>query len=119
MAGETGMGPAMSLRRALVLLRRNSSAGRLTRLGRLARQRVVPARRGLGGPAGHDVLQLLLVDGLVLDERLGHRVQLLEVALENALGTGVVGLDDAAHLLVDRVRGNVRDLLVLGDAASE
>src|SRR5207253_238196 len=87
------------------------------RLRRLVGQRLVPAIGGLRRLARHDVLQLLLVDGLVLHERIGHEVQLVEGAREDLPRALVVALDHAAHFLVDRVRGHVRDLLVLRDAA--
>src|SRR5207302_1141956 len=89
------------------------------RLRRLVGQRLVPAIGGLRRLARHDVLQLLLVDGLVLHERIGHEVQLVEGAREDLPRALVVALDHAAHFLVDRVRGHVRDLLVLRDAAAE
>src|SRR5690606_6321230 len=68
------------------------------------RGRVVPSRRRLRIAAFHDVLDLRLVDRLVLDERLGHLVQLVDVGLEDALATLIVRVDQAAHFLVDRMR---------------
>src|SRR6266403_4516153 len=88
-------------------------------LRRLVGQRFVPTRGRLGHLTRHQVLQLLLVDGFVLHERIGHRVQLVEGAGEDLARALVVALDDAANLLVDGVRGHVRDLLVLRDAAAE
>src|SRR6516225_4921558 len=106
--------------RGLVLSRRNDRrTGRRRRRRRLVGERVVPARGWLRRPARHDVLQLLLVDGLLLDERLGHDVQLLERGGEDLPGALVVALDDAAHLLIDGVRGDIGDLLVLRHAAPE
>src|SRR5579864_3520877 len=75
--------------------------------------------RWLRRPAGDEILQLLLVDGLILHESLGHHVQLLERGREDLTRALVVGLDDPPHLLVDGVRGDVRNLLVLRDAAPE
>src|SRR3989440_11296476 len=106
-----------------VLARRYRSAtGRRPfrrRLRRVVGQRPAPARRRLGYLARHEVLQLLLVDGLVLHERIGHRVQLVEGAGKDLARALVVALDDPAYLLVDGVRSHVRDLLVLRDAATE
>src|SRR5579864_1841693 len=103
-----------------VLPGRYRSARWLTRLRRrLAREGVIPSRRGLGRAAGHEILQLLLVDGLIFHESLGHRVQLLERGREDLARALVVGLDDPPHLLVDGVRGDIRNLLVLRDAAPE
>ena len=56
------------------------------RLGRLVGKRVVPASRRLRHLARHDVLELVLVDGLVLDERFGHRVQLVESGSRESRG---------------------------------
>src|SRR5271170_3092967 len=67
---------------------------------RLVGQAVVPAGRGLGLLAGHDVLQLLIADGLVLHERFGHEVQLVECADQDLARALVVALDDDADLLV-------------------
>src|SRR3984893_10725052 len=107
----------------LVLARRDRSAnGRRPprrRLRRRVGQRLFPARGRLRYPSRHQVLQLLLVDGFVFHERIGHRVQLVEGAGEGLARALVVGLDDAANLLVDGVRGHVRDLLVLRDTATE
>src|SRR5579863_1775242 len=103
-----------------VLPSRYRSARWLTRLRRrLTGEGVVPSRRGLGRAAGHEILQLLLVDGLIFHESLGHRVQLLERGREDLARALVVGLDDPPHLLVDGVRGDIRNLLVLRDAATE
>src|SRR4051812_23634736 len=63
--------------------------------------RVVPVRRRLRLLAVHDVLDLRLVDRLVLHERVGHRVELVEIALEYFLGALVVDVDETADLLVD------------------
>src|SRR6266480_2852277 len=109
--------------RVSVLPRRYRSAtGRRPLRRRLRRpvgQRLVPALGRLGRLARHEVLELLLVDGFVLHERIGHRVQFVEGAGEDLASALVVALDDPANLLVDGVRGHVRDLLVLCDAATE
>src|SRR5690554_4269830 len=74
----------------------------------LARLRgLVPILRRPRRAPLHDVPNLLLVDGLVLDQRLGHQVQLLDVLLENGLGLVVAGVDDLANLLVDGMRRDV------------
>src|SRR6266566_4338057 len=108
-----------------VLARRYRSAtGRRPfrrRLRRLVGQRLVPALGRLGRPARHEILQLLLVDGFVLHERIGHRVQLVEGAGEDLARALVVALDDPANLLVDGVGGHgfgSKDQF-LGDAPAE
>src|SRR5215469_2689558 len=106
--------------RGLVLSRRNPRrTGRRRRRRRLVGERIVPARGRLLRPARHDVLQLLLVDRLVLHERFGHEVQLVERGGEDLPGTLIVALDDPAHFLIDGVRGDVGHLLVLSHAAAE
>src|SRR5262245_44929974 len=52
---------------------------------------------------GHDVADLPFVDRLVLDERLGHLVQLVVLALEDFAGTLVIRVDHAPDFLVDDV----------------
>src|SRR3569833_854953 len=89
------------------------------RLGRLVRQGVVPTRRGFGRPASHDVLELLFVDGLILDERLRHEVQLVERGRQDLPRSLVVALDHPPHFHNESVRGDVRHLFVLGYAAPQ
>src|SRR5678810_951800 len=48
----------------------------------------------------HDVGDLLLVERLVLDETLGHQVQLLDVGFEDLLRARVVLLDNPSHFLI-------------------
>jgi len=92
----------------------------LARLGTGARHvAVFPVRRRLRVAALHDVLDLFLVDGLVLHECVGHLVELVEVRLEDVLGTVVVVVDHPAHFLVDRVARLIADLLVLRDRAAQ
>src|SRR5215469_6944844 len=75
----------------LVLPCRNDrSPGRRWRCGRPVRERIVPAGGWFRCLAGHDVPQLLLVDGLVLHERFGHQMQLVERGGEDLPGTLVV-----------------------------
>src|ERR1700683_722214 len=89
------------------------------RLGRFVGKRLIPVRRRLRRPACHDVLQLALVEGFVLYERVGHEVQLVERLHENLPRALVVRLDHMANFLIDRMRGHVGHLFVLRDAAAE
>src|SRR5262245_33250694 len=75
---------------SLSVLRRGFAGGRLA-VRALARTAagarsiaVLPVGRRAWLAALHDVLDLLLVDRLVLDQRLGHTVQLLDLTLEDA-----------------------------------
>src|SRR5690606_32144572 len=61
----------------------------------------LPVTRLARRTAGHDVVDLVGVDGFVLHQRLGHHVQLVAILGENALCGRVAVIDDAAHLLVD------------------
>src|SRR5262245_22479973 len=57
------------------------------------RRGVVPIGGRTRITAIHDVLDLCFVDRFVLDQRLGHLVQLVHVGLEDALGALIVGID--------------------------
>src|SRR3569833_4710605 len=79
-------------------------------------------RTGFGGhpifwwtrrAAFHDILDLLGIDGFVLDERMGHCVQLVHVLCQDALRTRVISIHDRTHLLVDGARGYFSQHLVL------
>src|SRR5580658_8043849 len=83
------------------------------------RRGVVPAFRWLGRAAGHDVPDLVIGQRLVLDKRLGHGVQLVQVGLQDLARALVIHLDHAPHFLVNRMCGFIRHLLVLGHAAAE
>src|SRR3546814_13608015 len=63
--------------------------------------------------AREDALDLLDVDRFVLEQGRSHRMQLVEIADNDALGRRVVGFDDLAHFLVDRMRGLIRHTLGL------
>src|SRR5690606_38252566 len=51
--------------------------------------------------AGHDVVDLLGIDGLVLDQGLGHQVQLVGILPQDLRRALEVAIDDGAHSLVD------------------
>src|SRR5690554_2959528 len=60
--------------------------------------------------AGHDVVDLLQIDGLVFHQGLGHGIELVTVLFKQALGGAVAIIDDAPHFLVDhacRLGGDV------------
>ena len=71
------------------------------------------ALRWTRGLTVHDVVDLIAVDGLLLDQGLCHRVQLVEVAFEDVLRTLVVPLDDPTDLLVYHMRRLIGDRLLL------
>src|SRR5258708_3556305 len=80
----------------------------------VARRRLLGVRaRRLRWPrrlAGHDVTDLVGVDGLELEQRLGHRLDLVAVVLEELAREVVLLVDDAANLrihLLHRLLGHV------------
>src|SRR5690606_25260303 len=79
----------------------------------------VPARRRRRLAAFHDGVDLRRVDGLVLQQQLGHRVQLVDVLGEDGLGAVVRAVQDPVHDLVDLARGLVGHALVLGHRTAE
>src|SRR5271155_2946954 len=83
------------------------------------RRRVVPIAGRTRRTAFHDVLDHFLIDGLVLDQGLGHGLQLVHVGLQDLIGALIVAVDDPADFLVDDVRRDIRYLLVLRDAAPQ
>src|SRR5918994_6627983 len=89
------------------------------------------ARRWLGGRlragglrrprrlAGHDVADLVGVERLVLEQRLGHHLDLFAVLLEDLASDAVLLIDDAADLGVDLLHGRFGHALVRGHRAAE
>src|SRR5882672_101763 len=78
--------------------------------------------RGLRRPrrlAGHDVADLVGVDGLELEQRLGHRLDLVAVVLEKLAREAVLLVDDALDLAVDLLHRRLGHALVRGDRAAE
>src|ERR671919_735708 len=57
--------------------------------------------------AGHQRLDLVAAQSLVLEQRLGERLELLAVLLQHRLGAGIAVFDDASDFLVDQLRGLV------------
>src|SRR5690606_31461723 len=82
-------------------------------------RRLVPILGRTRRSAFHDVPDLMLVDRLVLHQRLGHHVELRLVLLQQRLRLVVGRVDQLTHLLVDRVSRDIRHLLVTRDAAAE
>jgi hypothetical protein len=82
-------------------------------------RRIVPIARRTRHLAFHDVLDHFLVDGLVLDQGFRHGLQLVHVGLDDLVSALVIAVDHPPHFLVDDMRGDVRHLLVLGDAAAQ
>src|SRR6266849_3166790 len=81
--------------------------------------RRVPEATVLGPELAQDLVDLAAVDRLALEECLGHLVQHLEVAAQEALGA-LVGLEqEAAHLGVDRDGGLLGVVDLLGEVAAE
>src|SRR5690606_20769035 len=78
-----------------------------------------PADRRRRVAAFHDRVDLRHVAGLVLEQRLGPRVQLVQVLGEDGPGPVVGVVEDLAHLFVDPARGLVGHALVLRDRAAE
>ena len=64
-------------------------------------------------------MDLITVDGLELDQRLRHRMQLVDVFVQDACRPLIVAVDERPHLLVDCMRRVVGQRLVLRDRASE
>ena len=98
---------------------RNRVISRFHRFAPARRDVVVPAFGRTRGATGHDVLDLLGVNRLVLDERVRHGVEALHVLLEDPLRALVVAIDDVPDLLVDEVGRLVRHQLVLGHRVAE
>src|SRR6267142_4564461 len=98
--------------------RRGGALGAAVARGRLGGLRA----RGLRRPrrlAGHDVADLVGVDRLVLEQRLGHRLDLVAVVFQQLARKVVLDVDDAADLAVDLLHGRLRDVLVRLDRAAE
>src|SRR5687768_2297837 len=85
-------------------LGRGLRAARLRRPRRLAR---------------HDVADLVGVEGLELEQRLGHRLDLVAVVLEELARNAVLLVDDAADLRVDLLQRGLGDVLVSGNRATK
>src|SRR3954465_3171010 len=82
-------------------LGRTLAAGLLDRAGRRRRLGLRRPEHLFGGLAGQERLELLALDGLVLEQQLGEAVELLAVG-DQHLARGLVRLlDDAADLVVD------------------
>src|SRR5882724_7661269 len=83
--------------------------GRHRRAARTATARRRRARREILGRtrllAGHDVVDLLGVDGFPFQQGLGHRVHPVLVVLDQLARQRVLLVDDAAHLGVDLLHG--------------
>jgi len=79
----------------------------------------VPVFRRLRLFAGHDVLELGLIDRLVLHQCIGHAIELVTMFGQNLLGKLVIRIDNLANLLIYHVRGLVRHLLVLGHRTAQ
>src|SRR5438270_3758737 len=94
------------------------------------RHRAAPARAGLlrrrrgrnitDDPLALDeVADLVGRQGLVFQEALRQRVQLVEVAGQDLASGALALIDDAANLLVDELGRGVGDVLALGDRMAE
>ena len=69
--------------------------------------------------AGHDVVDLVGVDRLELEQRLGHRLDLVAVVLEQLARDRVLLVDDLADLAVDLAHRLLGHVLVRRDRAAE
>src|SRR5215467_15047793 len=84
--------------------------------------RIDRARRRLRRPrrtALHDVLDLLGVERLPLEQRLGHRFDLVAVLLDELARQRVLLVDDPPDFLVDLLHGRLGDVLLRRDRAAE
>ncbi|MBS1223199.1 MAG: hypothetical protein H6R23_2819 [Proteobacteria bacterium] len=91
-------------------------ANRLTRGWFLISARI---HRFARRPPRHDVVDLLRINGFVLDQGVGHGVQFVKIVPQQSFGTLVVAIDDGADFLVDHMGGLVGDVLVPGHAAAQ
>src|SRR5215207_5183044 len=99
----------------------NAGCGTLSLRDRRARS---GDRRTLGTAtidraAAQERLDLVAAQSLIFEQRLGKRLELLAMLLEQALGAVIALLDDAADFLVDRLRGLVRHVLLPIDRIAE
>src|SRR5689334_9210183 len=82
----------------------------LSLVWRIVGSRVIPILGYTRRTALHDVADLVLVDGLVFDQSIGHSVQLIEVGREDALGALKVRIDNPTHFLIDGMGRHIRHL---------
>src|SRR5215210_3964022 len=84
-----------------------------------ARDRNLRVLQGRGGREARDHQDLLLVQGLVLQQSLGQRIELLAVLHEETAGLFVALIDDAEHLFVYGASGLLAVGLLARIASSE
>src|SRR6185312_209997 len=113
-------GPTLRCRITDLAQRRPGPAFRWWRRRYRAGRRVLgPVRRRSGLASGHDVVDLVGVDGFVLQQQLGHDVQLVEVRGQQLPRARIGAIKDAAHHFVDLARRLVRNALVLRDRTTQ
>src|SRR3989338_7543772 len=61
----------------------------------------------------HDVFNLLSINSFVLHQRFSHRIELVAVFLQQALGGAVALINDAAYFLIDQFGGVGRDVALI------
>ena len=66
----------------------------------------------------HDVVNLSVINGFVLDQSLCHAVKLVEIFLQQSFAALVITVYEGAYLLINQVRGLLRHHLVLSDGPS-
>src|SRR6185503_3148028 len=116
--------PCLSPRASCVLLgalrRRRGRLRATATVAAIARRRGARHRLGRArGAPGHDVVDLVRVDRLPLEQRLGHHLDLVAVFLEQAPRERVLPVDDGAHFLVHGHHHLFRHVLVRGHLAAE
>jgi hypothetical protein len=104
MGGQAGAGAVGSGPGVLSVQRCRRRAGRL---GRARRQ------------AGHDVVDLVGVDGLQFKQGGGHGLDLVAVVFQQLARARVLLVDHAANLDIHLLHGGFRHVLVRGDGAAE
>src|SRR3989304_5988246 len=75
--------------------------------------------KGGRGLPFHDVVQLIGVQRLPLEQRLGHDLHLVPVFLDQTPRQRILLVDDAAYLLVDLLQRHLGNVLVRGNRTAE
>jgi hypothetical protein len=65
-------------------------------------------------PTRHNVVNLIGINGLELDQRISHGMQLVEIIPQHLFGTPVITVNDRANFLVDDMGGFIRNILMPG-----
>ena len=69
--------------------------------------------------AFHNLVNLRAIDRFIFYQRIGHQMQLLEMAFEQIVCREMSCIDDAADFFIDQTRGIVRYMFVLRHRPAE